>query len=128
MTEEKDIASATHPMYDALEAKRDVFRAVMGGTDSMRAAGKRLLPQYPAEDPKDYDIRLQSSTIDGLVQGGVESLCGNVFDGEINTTDVADKLKPWLENIDNQGNSFNIFARNVFRESFTGIVAVMADR
>lgn len=122
----KDQASNEHPKYAELETKRDVFRAVKS-TDTIRATGVTNLPQYPGEDKKDYEIRKDASTIDGIVWGGVDTLCGSVFDGEINISKVNEKLKPYLENVDNKGNHFNIFARNAFQESFEGFSLILVD-
>lgn len=103
-----------HPIYATQQEKRADYRAVVGGTDTMRAAGERLLPKYPGEPSGDYAARLASATIDGLVRSGVTMLCGKVFDDEINTDAVAQSLKGLLENFDNQGTSFNVFAREAF--------------
>jgi hypothetical protein len=60
------------------------------------------------------------------VAGGVDTLCGSVFEGEIDTSKVT-LDKALLENIDNKGNSFNIFARDAFRESFDGYSLILVD-
>lgn len=123
--EQQDKASTPHPAYTGLEIKRDVYRAVYGGTDTIRAASTTYLPKYPGEGD-DYKDRLAASTIDGLVAGGVDQLCGSVFEGEIDTTGV--KLdKKLLENIDNKGNHFNIFARDAFEASFEGCSLILVD-
>ncbi len=123
----EDKINIPHPKYAEMEVKRDVFRAVYGGTDSIRATTTTNLPKYPGESPEEYKARLDASTIDGIVLGGVETLTGTVFDGEINVSEVDDALLPLLENVDNQGNHFNIFARDAFKASFEGFAVILVD-
>lgn len=127
MTDELDKPNKEHAKYAGLETKRNVYRAVYGGTDAIRATGKANLPMYPAEDTKDYQARLDQATIDGIVLGGVETLVGSVFEADIDVSKVHASLVPYLENIDNKGNSFNIFARDAFRESFEGFSCILVD-
>jgi hypothetical protein len=121
-----DKANTPHLEYEKLEAKRKPFRAVVGGTDTIRASGKEYLPMYPAETPDDYTARLHASTIDGIVLGGRETLTGSVFDGEIDLDKVTVD-KTWLENVDNKGSHLNIFAREAFSASFEGFSLILID-
>jgi hypothetical protein len=117
-----------HPCYREQQAKRDDFRAVRDGTDALRKTGQRNLPKYPGENlDDDYPARLNRATIDGLVMMGVSTLCGKVFDDEILTDGVNPALTPFLENIDNQGTGFNVFARDVFAASFDGFALILTD-
>ena len=82
---------------------------------------------YPAEDPKDYAVRLGAATIDGLTTAGVDTLCGTVFHGDIDTSKVNSAIIKHLENIDNEGNHFNVFTRRAFESSFDGFSLIMVD-
>lgn len=121
----KNKVSTEHPKYQGLVARRRAFAAVAGGTWSMREAGKAVLRPFPQE--RDYDARLQASTIDGIVKGGIESLTGAVFAGEINTSGVVTALTQYLDNIDNRGNTFSVFAREAFEAAFDGCSVILAD-
>jgi hypothetical protein len=113
--------------YDSLHQKRDVFHAVKGGTDAIRAKSETYLPKYPAEEPKDYTERLSQSTIDGIVSGGCDTLSGAVFYGDIDVSGVNTAIQPLLENIDQKGNAFNVFARQSFDAAFDGSAVILID-
>lgn len=117
-----------HALYKSLEAKRDVYRAVKGGTDTIQAQLTTYLPKFPAEDNTEYNARLKASTIDGIVMGGVDTLSGAVFFDDILTDKVNPAIIPLLENIDNKGNSFNVFARQAFEAAFEGVSLIVIDR
>lgn len=117
-----------HKSYAAMQVKRDVFHAVKGGTDALWAGDKTYLPKYPGENDPTYQARKKMSTIDGIVSGGVDGLCGATFHGDIDVTGVATEIQPLLENIDNEGNSFNVFARRAFEESFDGFSVIIVDQ
>jgi hypothetical protein len=115
-----------HPAYPMLQTKRDDYAAVKNGTDAIRATKEKCLKRYPKEFDGDYKNRLDTATIDGLVAIGVDTLCGKVFDDEIDVSKV--RLDPkWLENFDNEGTSFNEFARESFESSFDGFSLIIAD-
>ena len=124
MTEDK--VTSTHPKYDELSEPRQAFADVKAGTRAMRKAGEKYLPKYPAESPEAFKRRRSASTIDGIVQGGVETLCGAVFEGEIDTTKV--KIdKAILEDFDNLGTHFSVFVRDAFEASFDGCSVIVID-
>jgi hypothetical protein len=122
----EDKVSTPHTEYTPQQLKRDVFAAVKD-TDTIRAAGTSHLFRYPGEESSEYDARLRSSTIDGITYGGVDTLLGAVFYEEIDTEAVHSSIQPLLENIDNQGNHFNVFARDAFRASFDGFSVIVVD-
>lgn len=122
-----DKITTRHRDYDTHARLRDVFEAVKGGTDSIRKGRESWLPKYPAESSVDYEARLCSATIDGIVQGGVDVIAGSVFYDEIDTSKIHQAILPLTENIDKQGNSLNVFCRNAFKESFDGFSVIIVD-
>ena len=115
-----------HPDYADKQAKRDVFDAVKGGTDSIRKGGKKWLDKYDGELDQDYEKRLNKATIDGIVMGGIDTLTGQIFADEIDTSGVRIPLE-WIENFDNKGNSLNAFAKMCQIESFDGFALILTD-
>jgi hypothetical protein len=126
MTKE-DRVDIHHVKYDENTPKRAVFHAVKCGTDTVQKGGKEYLPKYPAEGEDDYNIRKKFSTVDRIVGEGVESLTGSVFEGEVDTSKVNPSIIPFLENIDNRGNHFNVFVRDAFEASFDGHSVILVD-
>jgi hypothetical protein len=123
----EDKVTIEHAKYTENTPKRAVFHAVKCGTDTIQKGGTEYLPQYPAEGEKDYTARKKSSTIDRIVGEGVESLTGSVFEGEVDTSKVNPAIIPFLENIDNRGNHFNVFVRDAFEASFDGHSVILVD-
>lgn len=123
----EDRVSNEHPKYCELQPKREAYLAVKGGTDALQKGGVKYLPKYPAEEKGDYDARLKASTSDGIVCGGVDTLCGAVFEGEVDVSKVNGAITPLLENIDNRGNHFNVFVREAFESAFDGSAVILVD-
>ena len=126
MNDNKPKIDATNPLYPQQQRKREDFHAVKGGTDSIRAGGSRYLPLYAGETEKEHSRRVAQSTIDGLVMMGVDALSGKVFYEEIDVSKVRIDAA-WLENFDNEGTSFNDFARQAFNHSFDGFSLLFVD-
>jgi hypothetical protein len=126
MDNKKPKIDATNPLYPQQQRKREDFHAVKGGTDSIRAGGSRYLPLYAGETEKEHSRRVAQSTIDGLVMMGVDALSGKVFYEEIDVSKVRIDAA-WLENFDNEGTSFNDFARQAFNHSFDGFSLLFVD-
>src|SRR5690349_9860722 len=116
-TSKQKKVNSTHAIYDKNQPKRDLFRAVIGGTDTVREGTTKYLPKYPDELPAEYDARLIASTIDGVVADGHQGLVGKVFHEDPDTSKVRidDAI---LQNIDNEGNKFAVFAKRAFSDAF----------
>src|ERR1044071_33214 len=103
---------------DTLEAaaqKRALPRALMGGTDAMRKAGKTYLPQEAAESESAYKDRLSRTFLFNGYRKTVKDMAGKVFTKPVQMgDDVPAKLKTYAENIDLTGQGLNNFAYAVF--------------
>jgi hypothetical protein len=110
-----------HEMYNRWEMCRDVF----AGTEAIRAnsaapGGKNYLPQHPAEDDDEYQLRTGRAEMFPGFQHSVKGLTSIVFrnDPELQS-DVPKEIADQWENIDGAGNHGSVFARNVFEEAMT---------
>jgi hypothetical protein len=125
--QQKTVASPS-PRVEELEAKRQLVRALMGGTFTMRAAGQTYLPKHPAEGQAVYDVRLQKTFLDNFVSIAIEKATGKLFAREIQVESLPTETERLIENIDRQGRALNPFIMDVAKTAFQdGISYVMAD-
>lgn len=103
-------------------------RALVSGTDGMRAAGETYLPRFRAEDPQDYRARLNSSWLFNGYAKSLKDMAGRVFEKPAEIPDAPEQIIDWAENIDMQGNDLSTFAAEVFRDGLTsGVSYIMVD-
>ena len=103
-------------------------RALMGGSDSMRAAGKTYLPKFKAEAAEDYQARLSSSWLFNGMRKTVKDMTGRVFSKPIEIADGPEQLKVFADDINMQGQDLSAFASDVFKDAFIpGISFIMVD-
>jgi len=116
-------SSASEAMLAAVELMRDVAE----GTDAIRAAKGKYLPQHPAEETIDYNIRLNRTPFFGATDRTTEGLTGFVYRRDIEP-DVAPKIEPLLLNIDNADTHIDVFAKTVLRDSLeAGHAGILVD-
>lgn len=65
--------------YKALQGDWNLISTVLGGTKSMRAAGKSLLPQHEGESDLRYKDRLNSATFTNYTALTLDHWCGKPF-------------------------------------------------
>lgn len=108
--------SQTIPAVDAMREDWAVIAPLMGGTKSMRAAGKALLPQYPAEEDDTYRQRLALSTLLPAYAETVGNMTDRVFAEPLQLgDDVPEAIKTLCQDIDRAGNDLNNWAVEWFR-------------
>ena len=106
---------------EALLASAAKGRALMGGSDAMRAAGKAYLPKFSAESAEAYDERTALSWLFNGYRKTVRDMTGRVFALPITPADdVPSGLVDMLENADLQGRDLSTFARSVFEDGLSG--------
>lgn len=123
MSERKDDPSTTSTAYDMMSPLWDKIATVLGGTSAMRAAGEKYLPKHEQERDKSYKNRLDRATLYNAAQITLDSWVGRPFSDPIKATDVPKELEALLPNVDLQGNSIGVFARNWFREGLAKALA-----
>ncbi|UXC20019.1 DUF4055 domain-containing protein [Comamonas squillarum] len=106
-----------------------VIDPLMGGTQAMRKAGKKLLPQQPREDDEDYKYRLETATLFPAYQRTCTVMSGKPFSKQMTINeDVPPKVKALLPDIDGQGRSIHAFASQLFAEALShGFGGVLVD-
>lgn len=104
--------------YEVMAPKWDMITHLLGGTSTMRDAGRTYLPQHTHEDDGDYDVRLAVNTLTNYVELTLDSLVGKPFSERIKRKDdIPEKVAALLDDIDLQGNDIDAFCRRWFRDS-----------
>ncbi len=115
-----DNPSITLPAVDAMRAYWAVISPLMGGTMAMRAAGKCLLPQYPAEGDESYKERLRLSTLLPAYSETVGNMTSRVFAEPLQVgDDVPEDIAEMTKDIDCAGNDLNSWAVGFFSEGMS---------
>lgn len=108
MTMDPSRKSATFTAMTAALYKVD---ALVGGTESMRAAGKTLLPQHAEESDDNYATRLNKSTLVNYYSKAIDAAIGHVFKAEMKVENFPGVLSPLLKDIDGTGSTFDQFSQ-----------------
>jgi hypothetical protein len=123
----KTVNKRSKAMAEMVEAA-EKGRALMGGTDSMRKAGKDYLPKFKAELDADYKARLDSSWLFNGMRKTVKDMTGRVFTKPITIVDGSPRLQEFATDINMQGQDLSAFASDVFKDAFVpGISYIMVD-
>lgn len=106
-----------------------VIEALMGGTLTMRAAGKTLLPQQPRESDEDYAYRKDTATLFPAYRRTVGVMAGKPFSKEVTLAkDVPPRIVGLADDIDGQGRNLHSFAADVMGETMAfGYGGVLVD-
>jgi hypothetical protein len=109
-------AVVNDPTDDVIEMNKrwEMTRALMGGTETMRAAAEKFLPREPAESAKAYDFRLIRSVLFNAYGTTVKVSTGRPFSRPIVFNGFNAQLESFNENIDLQGSNIDVFTRAVF--------------
>ena len=119
----------TSAAVDGMANDWSLIEALMGGTDAMRKAGKRYLPQWPAEDSDSYLARLATATLFPAYSRTVSVLTGKPFSKPLTIgEDVPPKIQAWLENVDLEGRNLHAFASDLCAEALGyGLAGILVD-
>lgn len=103
--------------YETMLPAWNKVQTVLNGTDAMRAAGKSYLPQHDNESNSAYKERLERCTLLNLTKITLESWVGRPFsDPIVFSDDQPTQVEDLLEDIDLQGSSLQVFARDWFSD------------
>lgn len=128
-TNQADVSTPSSA-YTVMKPRWDLDEALMGGTESMRAAGKQYLPQHPSESNKNYQNRLDRATLLNVYEDTVNTLSGKPFCEDIKLgEDVPEAIVELCEDVDLQGTALSPFCRNWFRMAWRkGFAHVLVDQ
>ena len=130
------------PEWDDMAEQWALPEALMGGTRTMRAAGRKYLPQegryshdaegnptWQGESNEAYQRRLNRTTLYNAFKRAIHGLRGKVFAKPITLmNDAPERFNLWTNNIDMQGNNLTVFAFDIFETALTyGHTHILAD-
>ena len=105
--------------YAAMAGYWDMVETILDGTDAMRVAGTKYLPQFVNEQNADYEYRRKNSKFTNIYRDIVEGLAAKPFSKELELAEeTSETIEELCEDIDGQGNLLHVFAANLF---FSGI-------
>lgn len=117
----KNQPDATSSSYDLMLPRWRKMEHVLGGTETMRAAGGEYLMQFPHETEDNFNLRLQFATLFNMTELTLESWVGRPFsDPVVLNEGMAEPVREILENdVDLLGNNVDVFCRNWFRSGLS---------
>ena len=126
-----DSPYAVHPLYASMLTTWELTTDLMGGTRSMRAAGKRWLPQEEKEKEDAYQARLERSVLFEAYREAVGTLGGRPYGYPVSLPDEVPLPEP-LDRIekrcDDEGRDLTQFCRHITKMAIDrGLVHVLVD-
>ena len=110
--------------YVAIKDKWNRVIAVLGGTDAMRTAAKKYLPQHEAEEDHEYKDRLRTATLYNVTELTLNGLVGRPFSEPVKWLDESDEtLVEYTEDIDLEGSNADVFFRHWFRDGVAKLIS-----
>ncbi|WP_439413111.1 DUF4055 domain-containing protein [Enterobacter ludwigii] len=117
------------PRIEAIAGCWPMITALLGGTASMRAAGKEWLPQWPNEDGGYYEARRKTATLFPAFSRTVEVLSGKPFSRPVTwDADIPERVSETFDDIDLEGTNLHSFLANVCEEALAyGLSGILVD-
>jgi len=122
------VATPTHA-YDAMSVNWSLVDTLWGGTDAMRASGRRFLPQMPDEPEAAYRARLHQSVLTNVYKDTIEKLVSKPLKQPVTLKDdVPDDIQCFRDNIDGQATDLDVFTRQVGEAALNhGVTHILVD-
>ena len=127
------------PFFDALHKASRLPRALMGGTQAMRAAGEEYLPKFPSEKVEAWRARLNQTFLYNGYRIAHEAMVGKAFAKPIKLRgdvpavfsgqgEESSDIGGWAEDVDQCGNHFDVYAQQVFADALhPGLGYILVD-
>lgn len=125
----KDDPSQTSAAYNEMAPRWALINALLGGTETMRAAGEEYLPRHDKESQASYDERLAATTLYNMFEKTLGSLVGRPFSEPVTVgSDVPALVQALIPDIDLQGNNLDVFLQSWFHNGLgKGFSSVLVD-
>lgn len=118
-TPKKATVATPSAAYQRMAPRWEMIETLLGGTEAMRAAGSKYLPQYDAESNVTYSSRLSRATLLNMTEQTLDTLSGKPFKEDVVLEeDVPEAVAELAPDIDLQGSNLQAFCRVWFREGW----------
>jgi len=116
-----------HPNYINMAPKWERCRDTVAGQDAVHAAGEKYLPRLKDQDDTDYKAYVTRAQFYNAVWRTIAALSGMVFRKKP-IINVADSIKPYLQDVTLSGIPFHILAqRSTLEVLTTGRLGILVD-
>lgn len=105
------------PEYMAMKPAWDLIEALKGGTEKMREAGNKYLPQEPKEDDDQFKVRLNRSFLYEMFGDTVDALSAKPFSKPLTVHKnelLPNDLQAIMDSVDRCGTALHDFAEGLF--------------
>ena len=121
--------SLTSSAYEYMKPDWHLCRTVYEGTGAMRRAGREFLPQYERETDREYERRLNATTLTNMLRLAVLNAVGRPFSKPLTIADTSSQVVfEWAKDFDMEGHDINVWGRRAMREGLIdGMVHALAD-
>ena len=124
----KPTVATPNAAHDNMIRKAQLPRALMGGTQAMRDAGRDYLPQEPKETDKQYNNRLARSFLFNKYGMTIEEMVGRLFKNGLKLENIPPAVEEFFEDIDLTGRDLRRFASDLFEAALnTGVDYLLVD-
>lgn len=112
--------SSTSMAWDMMAPKWDMMNTILAGTQAMRESGETYLPRHDSESMSNYNERLNRCTLFNMTELTLNTWVGKPFSDPVKLNeDVPQEIINISEDIDLQGDSLTVMARDWFREALS---------
>ena len=104
--------------YQAMKPYWRLVQAIMGGTQTMRDAGKLYLPKFEGESEADYERRRKNSRMTNIFADVVYNLSNRPFEQAVTLGEqTAEPIKEFSEDVTGSGDDLTLFAARAFQHA-----------
>lgn len=107
--------NAPHPAYSAALAKWTRARHVLGGEDTVKAAGQEYLPKLEGQEPAEYDAYVQRAQFFNATARTLDGFAGMIF-RKPPVVKIPDAMKAFVDDCTMEGQSFAGYQKQVTAE------------
>lgn len=127
-----DDPSTTSSAHDRMAWRTFLMEAVLGGTETMRAAGKVLMPMYTGEKQGDWQTRLGQAVLFNYTERTASDLSGRLFKTPPKVPSLEEGLPADLvlhvDDVDGEGTAIIRFMQHWFKRGLElGLMPVIVD-